>query len=373
MKIDEEFKALIPPLSEDEYAQLEDSILKYGCRDALVLWDNILVDGHNRYSICTKHKLPFKTVSLDLKSRQEVLIWIIQNQFARRNLTPYQRSLLALRLEDFYRMKGKANQRTSTGGKTPQLLQKSEKAAPLNTQQEIGKVAGVSHDTISKVKVIEKQATEKLKSKLLAGEMSINEAYRFLQADGIVQRRIAKRAELEKVESPAFPNKKYRCIILDPPWDMRIIPDDGRHSLRGGFEYPSMPIDEIEALPIPDLANKNGCHVFLWVTHSKLHDGLKLFEKWGVKYSCLLTWIKPKGYTPYSFMYNTEHCLFGRIGKLEVFKPGIKLSFEASSKRHSAKPDIFYDIVKQVSPSPRLEMFAREKREGFDAWGNEIK
>ena len=72
-------------------------------------------------------------------------------------------------------------------------------------------------------------------------------------------------------------------------------------------------------------------------------------------------------------MYNTEHVLFGRIGSLTLLKLGVKLSFEAPSERHSKKPDIFYDIVRQVSPGPRLDMFARERKDGFDAWGNEVR
>jgi len=88
--IDEEFKRLLPPLDEQTYLSLEQSILDYGCMNPLVLWNNILIDGYNRYGILTKHALPYNTVSMDFASRDEVLIWIISTQISRRNLSTMQ-------------------------------------------------------------------------------------------------------------------------------------------------------------------------------------------------------------------------------------------------------------------------------------------
>ena len=88
--IDKEFKFLLPMLDEQAFADLEADILENGIRDALVLWEGILIDGYNRYNIAQKHKLPYKTVSMEFDSRDEVVIWIIKNQVSRRNLTPFQ-------------------------------------------------------------------------------------------------------------------------------------------------------------------------------------------------------------------------------------------------------------------------------------------
>ncbi|MDR2714036.1 MAG: hypothetical protein LBB42_00665 [Coriobacteriales bacterium] len=90
--IDQEFKDLLPPLDSETFALLEENILEHGCRDSLVLWQGILIDGHNRYAICTKHKIPFSTTTKDFATREDVLIWIISTQVARRNLTPLQLS-----------------------------------------------------------------------------------------------------------------------------------------------------------------------------------------------------------------------------------------------------------------------------------------
>jgi len=90
--IDEEFKNLLPALDEKTYAMLEESLLENGCMHPLVLWDGILIDGHNRYEICQKHEIPFKTTEKEFASRDEALIWIITTQVARRNLNPIQLS-----------------------------------------------------------------------------------------------------------------------------------------------------------------------------------------------------------------------------------------------------------------------------------------
>jgi hypothetical protein len=90
--IDEEFRYLLPTLDEETFRLLEESLLEHGCRDPLVLWDGILIDGYNRFKICSHHGLPFATVEMEFDSREEAVIWIITNQISRRNLTSTQLS-----------------------------------------------------------------------------------------------------------------------------------------------------------------------------------------------------------------------------------------------------------------------------------------
>ena len=88
--IDEGFRALLPELDAETFAGLEENIIKNGVRDPIVLWGDTLIDGYNRYAICQRHDLPFNTVNMEFSSREEVLIWIVNNQITRRNLTPIQ-------------------------------------------------------------------------------------------------------------------------------------------------------------------------------------------------------------------------------------------------------------------------------------------
>jgi N6-adenosine-specific RNA methylase IME4 len=177
----------------------------------------------------------------------------------------------------------------------------------------------------------------------------------------------------EPVVTPDLPEDTYRAIVIDPPWPMAKIEREERPNQGEILDYPVMTLEEIAALPVADLAAPDGCHVYLWTTHKFLPDALDLFRVWGVRYQCLMTWVKNVGITPYSWMYDTEHVLFGRIGSLQLEKLGMRLSFTAPVAGHSVKPDVFYGRVLAASPSPRLEMFARRARDGFEGWGNEVE
>lgn len=172
---------------------------------------------------------------------------------------------------------------------------------------------------------------------------------------------------------PEAPVGTYRCIVIDPPWPMpKIDRKEREKQTRTILDYPTMSLDEIQELPIPDLA-ADGCHLYLWVTQKFLPVGLGFLDAWGFGYQCVMTWVKPTGMTPFSWMYNTEHVLFGSHGSLGLERKGLKLSFEAAVVRgtHSTKPSVFYDRVRAASPEPRLEMFARKERKGFVTWGDE--
>lgn len=171
MKIDGEFKSLLPPLPEEDYRGLEESIKAEGCRDPLVVWGDILVDGHNRFEICQKNNMPFQTVQHDFEDRNDVILWIISNQLSRRNLTSFQRSELALRLKPVISDKAKDNQ--SKGGNDAEVgRQKSDK--PYRTDEKLGEIAGVSRDTIRNTETILNKGTKEDIQEVRTGKSSIS-------------------------------------------------------------------------------------------------------------------------------------------------------------------------------------------------------
>lgn len=179
MIIDKEFQMLIPPLTKEEYDCLEKNIIKEGCRDSLVVWGEILIDGHNRYEICTKHNIPFDTLQIDFESREKAKEWIILNQFGRRNIPAFVRAELALKLKPI--IAEKARERMIQGVRSvphadpvvnlPQGCDKGK------TRDELAKIAKTSSKNISKVEKIIEHAPEEVKEQLRRGEMSINRAY----------------------------------------------------------------------------------------------------------------------------------------------------------------------------------------------------
>jgi len=174
LKISKEFEELIPPLTIEEEENLENSLKKEGCRDALVVWNGTIVDGHHRYKICKKYNIPFEVVEMDFEDVYDVKLWIIENQLARRNLIKAQRIELGLKYEDILREKAKKNQ----GTRTDLLPNLAKSLDPVNTREKVAKLAGVSHGTVDYMKKILKYGDPTLISKVETGEESIYGVYK---------------------------------------------------------------------------------------------------------------------------------------------------------------------------------------------------
>lgn len=182
--------------------------------------------------------------------------------------------------------------------------------------------------------------------------------------------------------------KRYGTIVVDPPWRYRstdILTRGWQRtaSVESGKEtsghYTTMTNAEIAALPVGDLADDAAC-LYLWVTNPRLYgerDGSwsprEIIEAWGFRYITLLTWVKtgPMGLGFY-FRGHTEHALFCTRGDVRI-PPKERESniVTAPRRKHSEKPDAFYDKVERVSPGPYVELFARRARFNWDYWGDQ--
>jgi len=173
LKIDNELKNLIPTLTSDEFGQLEKNILENGVQDSIKTWHGLIIDGHNRYEIAQRHGLKFDTKELSFNDRSDVVVWMINNQAGRRNLSTYDKGLLALKLQDILKVKGKENQ-----GARTDISQTSVKCEDrVDSQKQAAKTFNVSHDTLSKVKHIEENAPIEIKKKLKNNDITVNKAY----------------------------------------------------------------------------------------------------------------------------------------------------------------------------------------------------
>ena len=173
-----------------------------------------------------------------------------------------------------------------------------------------------------------------------------------------------------------FPNKKYNTIVLDPPWKISLSGKNIRRKNQAKkLDYGTMELDEIKGIHLSKIANK-GCHVYCWTTNKFLRHTFDVLENWGVHYHLTLVWTKHNGMTPnFAYKFATEFCLLGFYGKpMQKFLKCGKLNWVHTNapKKHSQKPLCFFDLVDEMSPSPKLEMFARDKKLGWDAWGNEV-
>ena len=178
---------------------------------------------------------------------------------------------------------------------------------------------------------------------------------------------------------------EYRCIVIDPPWDQgktglrAVRPNQGQD-----LEYPTMTLAEIASISVDTWAAEDS-FLWIWATNSRsrssgrpiLQQAFDLMEHWGYRYYTILTWDKGTGPCPFGpFQITTEHCLFGYKGKFDLPKESMgqmKTLFAESSKRHSEKPSKLYTHIREHFPGPRLDIFARRRHCGFEAWGNETE
>lgn len=176
--INEELRAYIDPLTEDEYAALERSLLTEGCRDALVLWGEILVDGHNRYGICQKHGIPFNTVQNEsFRSMDDVRLWMIDNHLGRRSVSDFQRGVLALRKKEILAERAAQAQAKQESEKPDMPADAAPpNSAPPPTREAIARAARVSSATLGQIEKIQKTATPELVKAVKSGVISINAA-----------------------------------------------------------------------------------------------------------------------------------------------------------------------------------------------------
>ena len=388
LNIDPEFKALLAPLSAEQYAGLEEDILDRGCLDTIKLWNDTIIDGHNRFSICMRHGVIFQTEDLEFDSREDVIEWMIRNQLNRRNQTPEQISYFRGKL---YEQRKKAPHRPLKGAQNAHLSK---------TAETIADEYGVNQATIRRdadfakaIDTIGKQVGEDVKHQILSGELPVTKkdvvklaqmpeekrqaitekiATGATMADAI---REEKRAEviarLEDVEAREAKELagQYDVIVIDPPWPMEKIERDVRPN-QTEFDYPTMSEEELGDIILPAA---DDCHLWLWTTHRFLPMAFRLLDAWEFKYVCTFVWHKPGGFQPIGLpQYNCEFALYARRGAPKfIDTKALPVCFEAPRGAHSEKPEAFYDVVRRVTAGRRIDIFNRRLIEGFESWGKE--
>lgn len=199
IRIDEGLRAYIDPLTEDEHAALERSLLAEGCRDALVLWGDLLIDGHNRYALCMKHGIPFRTTqNTHFKSMDDVHLWMIENHLGRRSVSDFQRGVLALRKKEILQARTAAEQAPAEGapqdgppddgsppwdedtpaqeGAAPRMPANTNWKPAVPSRQALARAARISSNTLGQIEKIQKSAAPELVRAVKEGAISINAA-----------------------------------------------------------------------------------------------------------------------------------------------------------------------------------------------------
>ena len=354
MQVNPAFRAFIPPLAPEELAQLEQNILADGCRDPLVVWGDILVDGHNRYDICQKHGLPFQTKQIEFADDEAAKDWIDANQLGRRNLTPDQRSIL----------RGRRYNRMKRQGARTDLLPDKMSESPVNTAETLAAQHHVTERTIrrdgKRAEAIEKLAqTHPDQAKAVVdGTKRFNEV-----------RREVKLAEVKATSR--LPDAKYRVLYADCPWKYgdQLTEDYGPTK----YHYPAMSISELCALPVAALGQDDSV-LFFWVTSPLLEECFPIIKAWGYQYKTSFVWDKIKHNMGHYNSVRHELLLICTRGSCTPDSKKLTDSVQSIERtKHSAKPEEFRAIIDELYPhGRRIELFARgEIPSNWDRWGNQ--
>ena len=310
---------------------------------------------------------------------------MIHNQFGRRNLSNYQRSVLALELESVFSKRAKENLKLSDGkGKQ---ISAEVKVDPIETRKELAKVANVSHDTIAKVKKIQAVATPEVKAQLSTGEVSINQVYQDIKKeekqDAIREKKKEYKQRIETVSNNEFKvdifnnEKKFRVIYADPAWSYNDKCEGGGVQSGGVAmrHYDTMSVGEICSLPVNEISEKDSV-LFLWVTSPLLEDAFTVIKSWGFKYKTSFVWDKVKHNMGHYNSVRHEFLLIATKGSCTPDNKTLYDSVQAIERNnnHSEKPIEFLNIIDDIyNYGNKLEMFCRNiKKDKWFGWGNEI-
>jgi N6-adenosine-specific RNA methylase IME4 len=177
-----------------------------------------------------------------------------------------------------------------------------------------------------------------------------------------------------------FPNKKYNIIYADPPWTYKVWSGKGKEKKSAENHYDCMTDKDIKNLPIKNISDENSI-LFLWVTYPLLEVGLLTIKEWGFNYkTCAFSWIKKNKKSNSLFWglghwtrANNEICLLATKGKPKRVSKGVHQVVYEPIREHSRKPDCVRDRIAELCGDlPRIELFARQKVDGWDYWGNEL-
>lgn len=365
---------IFPLIEGAEFDALVEDIRLNGQREPIVLLDGKILDGRNRYRACLLAGENPASISY---FGDDAVSFVVSLNLRRRHLDESQRAVVAAKLANMKQgsrtdlspigemSQSQAAEMLNVGKRSVERARAviDEGASELIAEVEQGRIsvsAAADVATLPKSQQVEIVAR---------GEKEILEAAKSIRQE----KAEARRAELAVVKQnkPSLPAGKYETIVIDPPWQMEKIERDVAPN-QVAFEYPTMSEAELSEFDVPSIA-ADDCHMFCWTTHKFLPSAMRLIEAWGFRYVYLGTWHKNGGFQPFGLpQYNSEFYVYARKGTPRFADTKQFFTcFQASRREHSRKPDEFYDVIRRVTDGPRIDVFSREARDGFDQFGNE--
>jgi N6-adenosine-specific RNA methylase IME4 len=316
-----------------------------------------LIAGQRRLEACRAlgwTDIPVTVVDLYQAARGEA-----HENFVRKDLLPSEIVALKRAIEPLERRDARQRQGHRADLCHPATVAEGQRSYPGDARDNIARYLGVGRTTIERAEAVVEAAEEQPEEyghlvEQMDRSGKIAGAYRRLT--------VLKQAKELEAEPPALPTGPFQVIVADPPW---------RYESGNELPYPTMAIEDIKAMPIHTIAHDNSV-LWLWTTNAHLRVAFEVVEAWGFEYKTLLTWVKDRMGTGEWLRGQTEHCLLAVRGT-PVFLHGTHTTvLQAARRDHSRKPEEFFVLVEATCPGSKVELFSRQQRKEWLAFGNEI-
>ena len=370
---------IFPLVEGAEFDEFVADIRQHGLHEPIIVYGDKILDGRNRYRACLAAGIePTFTVY----QGDDPVAYVISLNLRRRHLDESQRAMVAAKLAT---LKLGDNQH-SEGlpiGRSSELLNVGERsiarAREVMSRGATELVRAVEHGrvSVSAAADIATQPIQEQREIVARGEREILRAAQEIRAKKAEIRR-AERIERLAVtcnqNSPLPNDRRYAVLYADPPWHFEVYNERSGVERAAGNHYPTMPLEEICALPVSHLAT-DAAALFLWTTGPHLQESFDVLAAWGFEYKTTVVWVKDKIGLGYFVRNQHELLLVATRGDMPSPSPANRPASVISAPRreHSRKPDEAYALIEQMYPElPKVELFARQKRSGWQTWGNEV-
>jgi N6-adenosine-specific RNA methylase IME4 len=369
---------IFPLVEGQDFGALVADIKAHGLHEPIVMFEGKILDGRNRYRGCLAADVEptFITYTGD-----DPVAYVVSLNLRRRHLTESQRAMVAAKLATL-----KLGDNQYTEG--PSI-------------EGASRLLNVGHASVERAKAVQRAGAPELVHAVEQGAVSVSAAAdvatlpaqeqqeivargdkEILQAAALIRarkaelrhaERITRLVEISKGNTPLGMGQTYPVIYADPPWR----PSEGTSSPNREIEnqYPTMTTEAICALPVSALATEAAA-LFLWSRAPNLPEALTVMAAWGFAYATSMVWVKHAIGTGYWVRNRHELLLIGSRGGMPHPAPSARPDsvIEAPRREHSRKPDEAYALIEQMYPElPKIELFARQTRPGWQAWGNEAR
>lgn len=357
----------LPPASAEERAALKESIAAEGLLVPVVVSTGParvgeVADGRARVELCAELGIDCPSEQRAFASETEFRLYRLLTNSRRRQLPPAQLIRIGLALEPLERARAAA--RRAQGKGKP----RGEKALPValpeekgETRELVARQVGLKPSNYARGAKVLREGSPALVAAFVAGRETVHSAHRRLRAEQRRGERIELAERLERQPLP-LPQGRFQVLAIDPPW-----PEQGE------LPYPAQSLETIAAFSLTELLSEDAS-VWLWTTNRFLFEAERIgCERWGLERRGVLTWAKDRLGTGFPLRGQTEHCLLFSQGKPLFLPGGASTLLHGTVREHSRKPEEFYELVETLCPGAKLELFARERRPGWQAWGAETE